>query len=67
MKSCFTKILALVAIVAGTTAQKIVLTNDDSWAVAQIRDEYNQLKAAGYQVNSICVADFLWCSLLEYF
>ncbi|KAH0579869.1 hypothetical protein H2248_002697 [Termitomyces sp. 'cryptogamus'] len=29
---------------------KIVLTNDDGWAVAQIRSEYDALKAAGYKV-----------------
>ncbi|KAF9449013.1 survival protein sure-like phosphatase/nucleotidase [Macrolepiota fuliginosa MF-IS2] len=41
-------ILALASLVSA--AQKILLTNDDGWAVAQIRDEYNQLKAAGYEV-----------------
>jgi len=30
---------------------KIVLTNDDGWAVAQIRSEYVALKAAGYEVS----------------
>ncbi|PFH50363.1 hypothetical protein AMATHDRAFT_4015 [Amanita thiersii Skay4041] len=29
---------------------KIVLTNDDGWAVAQIRAEYDALKRAGYDV-----------------
>jgi len=38
----------LFATVAG--AQKIVLTNDDGWAVAQIRDQYAGLKAANYDV-----------------
>lgn len=46
----FTKILTLAILVASTTAQRIVLTNDDGWAVAQLRDEYNMLIAAGYQV-----------------
>ncbi|KAF8904759.1 survival protein sure-like phosphatase/nucleotidase [Gymnopilus junonius] len=32
------------------SATKIVLTNDDGWAVAQIRAEYTALKAAGYEV-----------------
>ncbi|PSS30862.1 hypothetical protein PHLCEN_2v2589 [Hermanssonia centrifuga] len=31
-------------------AHKILLTNDDGWAVAQIRAEYNALNAAGYDV-----------------
>ncbi|KAF9457965.1 survival protein sure-like phosphatase/nucleotidase [Collybia nuda] len=30
--------------------QTIVLTNDDGWAVAQIRAEYDALRAAGFQV-----------------
>ncbi|PPQ98482.1 hypothetical protein CVT26_013883 [Gymnopilus dilepis] len=29
---------------------QIILTNDDGWAVAQIRAEYTALKAAGYKV-----------------
>ncbi|KAF9546448.1 sure-like protein [Agrocybe pediades] len=36
--------------VAASNAQKIVITNDDGWATAQIRAEYNALKAAGYDV-----------------
>ncbi len=32
-------------------AHKILLTNDDGWAVAQIRAEYNALNAAGYDVR----------------
>ncbi|KAF8875088.1 survival protein sure-like phosphatase/nucleotidase [Gymnopilus junonius] len=31
-------------------ATKIVLTNDDGWAVAQIRAEYDALKAVGHEV-----------------
>ena len=30
---------------------KIVLTNDDGWAVAQIRSEYDAFKKAGYEVS----------------
>lgn len=30
---------------------KIVLTNDDGWAVAQIRAQNDALIAAGYDVN----------------
>lgn len=50
MKSTFTRFLALATLVMGITAQNIVLTNDDGWAVAQLRDEYNMLRTAGYQV-----------------
>jgi 5'-nucleotidase len=49
MRAVFAQLLALTALVA---SQKIVLTNDDGWAVAQIRDEYNQLKAAGFEANT---------------
>lgn len=43
---------ALLACACFTTAyaQKIVLTNDDGWAVAQIRAEYTALVAAGFDV-----------------
>lgn len=34
---------------------KIVLTNDDGWAVAQIRAQNDALKAAGYDVGT-CLA-----------
>ncbi|KAJ3557483.1 hypothetical protein NM688_g1447 [Phlebia brevispora] len=37
--------------VTRSTAQKIVVTNDDGWAVAQIRLEYEQLQAAGYDAT----------------
>lgn len=30
---------------------KVVLTNDDGWAVAQIRAQYDALKASGYNVR----------------
>jgi len=50
MKFTFARILALTTLVVGATAQNIVLTNDDGWAVAQLRDEYNMLRTAGYQV-----------------
>jgi len=33
--------------------RKVVLTNDDGWAVAQIRSEYDALKAAGYDVGHV--------------
>ncbi|KAJ3565672.1 hypothetical protein NP233_g7484 [Leucocoprinus birnbaumii] len=50
MKVSFAKLLALATLLTSSTAQNIVLTNDDGWAVAQIRDEYNMLRSAGYQV-----------------
>ncbi|KXN82495.1 Acid phosphatase [Leucoagaricus sp. SymC.cos] len=56
MKTSFTKILAVASLTASTVARRtdfarnILLTNDDGWAVAQLRDEYNQLRAAGYEV-----------------
>ena len=31
-------------------SQKIVLTNDDGWAVAQIRAQFNTLNSAGFNV-----------------
>jgi hypothetical protein len=33
-------------------SQKIVVVNDDGWAVAQIRAEYEELTEAGYDVRS---------------
>ncbi|KAF8153991.1 survival protein sure-like phosphatase/nucleotidase [Crassisporium funariophilum] len=40
------------SLVAVCNAQKnVVLTNDDGWAVAQIRAEYAALKAAGFNVT----------------
>ncbi|KAF4612309.1 hypothetical protein D9613_003709 [Agrocybe pediades] len=35
---------------SGVLGQKVVLTNDDGWAVAQIRAEYAALKSAGFDV-----------------
>ncbi|KAF9054080.1 survival protein sure-like phosphatase/nucleotidase [Panaeolus papilionaceus] len=47
----FTSVYLSLALATLASAQtKIVLTNDDGWAVAQIRAEYNALKAAGYNV-----------------
>lgn len=37
-------------------ASKIVLTNDDGWAVAQIRAQYAALKSSGFDV-SILIPD----------
>ncbi|KAJ3514948.1 hypothetical protein NLJ89_g2063 [Agrocybe chaxingu] len=42
--------LLVFSILAVCGAQKVVLTNDDGWATAQIRAEYDALKAAGFDV-----------------
>ncbi|KAF9463376.1 survival protein sure-like phosphatase/nucleotidase [Collybia nuda] len=42
--------LLLSCLATNSLQQKIVLTNDDGWAVAQIRAEYDALRAAGFQV-----------------
>ena len=47
-----TVVSALLLLTAVACAQKILITNDDGWAVAQIRAEYTALKAAGYNVGS---------------
>lgn len=36
-------------------SQRIVLTNDDGWAVAQIRAEFETLSGAGYDVRSLLI------------
>ncbi|KAJ6526609.1 survival protein sure-like phosphatase/nucleotidase [Mycena vulgaris] len=46
----------LLALVFAVSAQKIVLTNDDGWAVAVVRAQNNALKAAGYNVVLSCPA-----------
>jgi 5'-nucleotidase len=43
--------LAALIIVVSAQTTKIVLTNDDGWAVAQIRAQNDALKAAGYDVR----------------
>ncbi|KAF8064198.1 survival protein sure-like phosphatase/nucleotidase [Lyophyllum atratum] len=43
-------LLVLLCLPVATLQQNVVLTNDDGWAVAQIRAEYSALKAAGYSV-----------------
>ena len=40
--------LALLALAAH--AERIVISNDDGWAVAQIRAQFNALAAAGHDV-----------------
>ncbi|KAF8968724.1 survival protein sure-like phosphatase/nucleotidase [Flammula alnicola] len=46
----FSAILALALLVVCDARNKVILTNDDGWAVAQIRAEYTALKAAGFDV-----------------
>ena len=43
--------LSLFSTLAATRAQNIVLTNDDGWAVAQIRAQFDALEAAGHNVR----------------
>lgn len=38
---------------ASANAKRIVLTNDDGWAVAQIRAQFDALVAAGHDVRPI--------------
>lgn len=44
-------LLTLSYLVAFAQSQNIVLTNDDGWAVAQIRAQNDALKAAGFNVR----------------
>lgn len=41
----------LASLVALVQTQKIVLTNDDGWAEAQIRAQFEELVNAGYEVH----------------
>lgn len=38
---------------------KVILTNDDGWAVAQIRAEYDALRTAGFNVVFLFFLQFL--------
>lgn len=42
--------LALLSFIGATTATKIVMTNDDGWATAQMRAQYAAMKDAGFDV-----------------
>lgn len=44
-------LIVLSVLLGGVYSQNIVLTNDDGWAVAQIRAQNNALKAAGFNVS----------------
>lgn len=50
---CLFSLLILALGTVSNAQKKVVLTNDDGWAVAQIRAEYTALQAAGYNVKSI--------------
>lgn len=53
----FTLLVCLSILFASTAyAQKLVLTNDDGWATAQIRKQYQSLKAANYDVRTKLIA-----------
>ena len=52
-------LLALSLLSSTGAATNIVLTNDDGWAVAQLRAEYTALNAAGYNVREAVVWLFL--------
>ncbi|KAJ7717585.1 survival protein sure-like phosphatase/nucleotidase [Mycena metata] len=49
-------LLALASANLAQTAKNLVLTNDDGWAVAQIRAQDDALNAAGYNVVLSCPA-----------
>lgn len=44
--------LVLLCSVAVTAATNILLTNDDGWAVAQIRAQFSAIDAEGYDVSA---------------
>ncbi|KAJ6554511.1 sure-like protein [Mycena capillaripes] len=48
--------IILAVLASAVSAQNIVLTNDDGWAVAQIRAQKDALDAAGYDVVLSCPA-----------
>ncbi|KAF7373322.1 Acid phosphatase [Mycena sanguinolenta] len=52
----FLALVGLACTVSAQTANKIVLTNDDGWAVAQIRAQNDALTTAGYNVVLSCPA-----------
>ena len=41
------------------TRQKLILTNDDGWAVAQIRAQRDALVDAGVDVRVFCCGDLI--------
>ena len=55
----FTVLRAAVALscVSVALARNLLLTNDDGWAVAQIRAQYKELTDAGFDVRRSCLSD----------
>ena len=51
--------IALVLLLEHAVAQKIILTNDDGWATAQIRAQRDALVGAGFNVG--CNRDLMSC------
>ena len=47
----FTSLLVLLPLILVGSAEFILLTNDDGWAVAQIRAQFNAFEASGYVVR----------------
>ena len=43
----------ILALPLTASAHKIILTNDDGWAVANIRAQYQQLNAAYHDVRAV--------------
>ena len=61
--STLLRVAVTVSCVSVALARNILLTNDDGWAVAQIRAQYKELTDAGYDVrhsclSTVCVVDF---------
>ncbi|OBZ74910.1 Acid phosphatase [Grifola frondosa] len=46
----WTRLVAVLSVVTAINAQNLILTNDDGWAVAQIRAQNDALNAAGFNV-----------------
>lgn len=56
LKTLGVGLLSVLGVLISSRAQTIVLTNDDGWAVAQIRAQFNALDAAGYNVRMCCLS-----------
>lgn len=46
-----TSLLVILPLTLVGSAQRILLTNDDGWAVAQIRAQFNAFEASSYTVR----------------
>ena len=56
LKTFLSTVISVVLLCGGTFAQKLVLTNDDGWAVAQIRAQRDALVDAGFDVRVFYLA-----------